>query len=327
MLHVWILHCGGAIAALLIGPPNKSSLDANKSSPATLEQPESNELFEELMGGDTLPPKGKPSDSPRSSAEHDVTNQKPSQAGKTADTAHSRLGDLFVSGPSTARNNSSSSSSGSSNLGLQLSTPSAASPPDTTQRDSDAANKSNPQRRAGNRAAKSPLGSAGVMRVSSSPKSGAPASSMSHQQRASARSWAPKPEEKASLAQSPLQGGPTGRLGVPPQRTASGPDQIRRQEISLRFPRGPYNQEADQQQAAASQPDSAARLARLRQKTTLDAVSSQRSEAAVRVMQSQHTKEVLENLPELVLAKGWEQQGQFCTTFMDMDWPFAMPVS
>ena len=317
---------------MLVGPPKKSSLDANKSSPATLEQPESNELFEELMGGDTLPPKGKPSDSPRSSAEHNVTNQKLSQAGKTADTAHSRLGDLFVSGPSTARNNSSSSSSGSSsngsrNLGLQLSTPSAASPPDMTQLDTDAANKSNPQRRAGSLDAESPPGSAGMLRVSSSPESGTPASSMSHQQRASARSWTPKPEEKASLAQSPLQGGPTRRLGVPPQRTASGPDQIRRQEISLRFPRGPYNQEADQQQAAARQPDSAARLARLRQKTTLDAVSSQRSEAAVRVMQSQHTKEVLENLPELVLAKGWEQQGQFCTTFMDIDWPFAMPVS
>ena len=190
---------------MLVGPSKKPSSDVHKTSPATLAEPESNERFEELMGGQTLPPKG----SPRSGAEHDGT----SGPGTTAGTTHSRLGDLFVSGSGPPRHSVSSSGNGSSSRGLQPSTPTPTSPPAVTQSDTNAATDANTQQRAANEIAGSTPGSASTAGAHSSAEGGTSPSSMSHQQRASARSWAPKPEEKANLVQSPLQGGPTPKIG------------------------------------------------------------------------------------------------------------------
>ena len=181
-----------------------------------------------------------------------------------------------------------------------------------------------------------PSGSRSVEQNNTAPKQ--MSFGITRQQQASARSWARQPQEaetpsppppvqtaqlQPSVSQtnsptSPVEGRTATSL-QPPQRSPRQSEQPIRQEIALRFPRDPRQQWGDDtsdpldgrpNQQPLNEADAAARLTRLRQRTTLSEVASQRSEPAVRVMQSQHTKEALEQLPEVTLARGWEQEGE-----------------
>lgn len=316
-------------------------MKSNGSNNLQSAQPEGNEWFEELMGGDASANRGTPSDDrkPKPDSTEAATDTTWTGAIGNSTKRHSHAAsDTRSTGTSTSSSSSSNSSGDddidsstsrySSSSSEGVGTPDVGAGPPRQPKDFNHDKRSKLQDIVNEFA--EPPGSRSAEQNNTLPQP--VLLGITRQQQASARSWARQPQEvetppppvqsvqlqppmSQTNSQTPPIEGRTATSLQPPQRSPRRSEQPVRQEIALRFPRDPKQQWVDDTTdpldgRPVSQADAAARLTRLRQRTTLSEVASQRSEPAVRVMQSQHTKEALEQLPEVTLARGWEQEGE-----------------
>lgn len=333
---------------MLAGPPKKAATGGgtDRSKRTRVEPQEGNERFEDLMEGEKLAEDADSSHSTPSSPET-IKHRTDS----TLMTAGSRDGVDSGGLPSTMDSSNSSSSArqsgnmphtGTSSMASQSS--SAASLQAMLPRlrrsspapSRSAADESSQQQRPADAFASSSSPSPGSTGTGSNSES---PSDLSHQQRASAKSWVLTPED---LVRPTLSHGATkADINMPPRRSAARPGQAIRQEMPRSYSIETFGrrhaqvaaydsdqpdmtvqqQSSDSQSDLGDQPEQAAqhrarstgssgRLSQLRLASNRGDAASQGSQAAVKVMQSQHTKEALEHLPDIDLVKGWEQQGE-----------------